>query len=381
MLSVNSNKFAPYDYGDITMSELSTSAIEAQLSTIQDRYLEKDIVSSKALKNIEVDGDKVSVRIELGYPAGSYRNELKQVVETALSRMDQVAQVEVTVEQKVAAHAVQKSLKRIEGIKNIIAVASGKGGVGKSTTSANLALALSSDGAKVGILDADIYGPSMPRMLGMSGTPESKDGSTLEPMENHNLKAMSIGFLVEEDTPMIWRGPMVTQALEQLLRDTNWGSLDYLIVDLPPGTGDTQLTLSQKIPVSGAVIVTTPQDIALLDARKGLAMFEKVEVPVLGVVENMSIHICSACGNAEHIFGQGGGKRMSEEFDVDFLGELPLNISIREQADAGNPTVIADPDGQISDMYREISRKMSARLAEKSKDYTSKFPNIVIQNT
>ena len=363
------------------MSELSTSAIEAQLSTIQDRYLEKDIVSSKALKNIEVDGDKVSVRIELGYPAGSYRNELKQVVETALSRMDQVAQVEVTVEQKVAAHAVQKSLKRIEGIKNIIAVASGKGGVGKSTTSANLALALSSDGAKVGILDADIYGPSMPRMLGMSGTPESKDGSTLEPMENHNLKAMSIGFLVEEDTPMIWRGPMVTQALEQLLRDTNWGSLDYLIVDLPPGTGDTQLTLSQKIPVSGAVIVTTPQDIALLDARKGLAMFEKVEVPVLGVVENMSIHICSACGNAEHIFGQGGGKRMSEEFDVDFLGELPLNISIREQADAGNPTVIADPDGQISDMYREISRKMSARLAEKSKDYTSKFPNIVIQNT
>ena len=381
MLSVNSSTFAPYGYGDITMSELSTSAIEAQLSSVQDRYLEKDIVSSKALKNIEIDGDKVSIRIELGYPAGSYRAELKKVVETSLLSMDQVAHAEVVVDQNIAAHAVQKSLKRIEGIKNIIAVASGKGGVGKSTTSANLALALSSDGAKVGILDADIYGPSMPRMLGMSGTPESKDGSTLEPMENHNLKAMSIGFLVEEDTPMIWRGPMVTQALEQLLRDTNWGDLDYLVVDLPPGTGDTQLTLSQKIPVSGAVIVTTPQDIALLDARKGLAMFEKVEVPVLGVVENMSIHVCSACGNAEHIFGSGGGERMSKEYDVDFLGGLPLNITIREQADAGNPTVIADPDGQISDMYREISRKMSSRLAEKSKDYTSKFPNIVIQNT
>lgn len=363
------------------MSELSNSAIEAQLSAVQDRYLEKDIVSSKALKDIQIEGDKVSVRIELGYPAGSYRNELKQAVEASLSSMDQVASVEVAVEQKVAAHAVQKSLKRIEGIKNIIAVASGKGGVGKSTTSANLALALASDGAKVGILDADIYGPSMPRMLGMSGTPESKDGSTLQPMENHGLKAMSIGFLVEEDTPMIWRGPMVTQALEQLLRDTVWGDLDYLVVDLPPGTGDTQLTLSQKIPVSGAVIVTTPQDIALLDARKGLAMFEKVEVPVLGVVENMSIHICNACGNAEHIFGQGGGEKMSKEYDVDFLGSLPLDIKIREQADNGNPTVIADPDGQVSDMYRDISRKMSARLAEKSKDYSSKFPNIVIQNT
>ncbi|MGB1311135.1 MAG: P-loop NTPase, partial [Leucothrix sp.] len=274
------------------MSELSTAAVEAQLSTVQDQYLEKDIVSCKALKDIQIDGDKVSVRVELGYPAGSYCGELKQVIMTSLTEMEQVAPAEVIVDQKIAAHAVQKSLKRIEGIKNIIAVASGKGGVGKSTTSANLALALASDGAKVGILDADIYGPSMPRMLGMSGTPESKDGSTLEPMENHNLKAMSIGFLVEEDTPMIWRGPMVTQALEQLLRDTNWGDLDYLVVDLPPGTGDTQLTLSQKIPVSGAVIVTTPQDIALLDARKGLAMFEKVEVPVLGVVENMSIHIC-----------------------------------------------------------------------------------------
>ena len=363
------------------MTELSKAAIEAQLETVQDRYLEKDLVSSKALKAIDITDGKVFLRVELGYPAGSYRDELKKEIETLVSAIDGVESVDVVIEQRVAAHAVQKSLKRIEGIKNIIAVASGKGGVGKSTTSANLALALASDGASVGILDADIYGPSQPRMLGISGTPESKDGTTLEPMQNHNLKAMSIGFLVEEDTPMIWRGPMVTQALEQLLKDTNWGELDYLIVDLPPGTGDTQLTLSQKIPVSGAVIVTTPQDIALLDARKGLAMFEKVEVPVLGVVENMSIHICSECGHAEHIFGQGGGERMSEEYHVDFLGSLPLDISIREHADNGNPSLVSDPDGKISDMYRDISRKMSARLAEKSKDYTAKFPNIVIQNT
>lgn len=363
------------------MSELSKAAIEALLENVQDRYLEKDLVSSKAVKAIEITDSKVFVRVELGYPAGSYRDELKGEIETIVSGLEGVLSVDVTIEQRVAAHAVQKSLKRIEGIKNIIAVASGKGGVGKSTTSVNLALALTSDGAQVGILDADIYGPSQPRMLGITGTPESKDGTTLEPMENHNLKAMSIGFLVEEDTPMIWRGPMVTQALEQLLKDTNWGELDYLIVDLPPGTGDTQLTLSQKIPVSGAVIVTTPQDIALLDARKGLAMFEKVEVPVLGVVENMSIHICSECGHAEHIFGQGGGERMSEEYSVDFLGALPLDISIREHADNGNPSVISDPDSKISDMYRDISRRMSARLAEKSKDYTAKFPNIVIQNT
>ncbi|PWQ98458.1 iron-sulfur cluster carrier protein ApbC [Leucothrix pacifica] len=363
------------------MTELSKAAIEAQLETVQDRYLEKDLVSTKALKAIDITDGKVFLRVELGYPAGSYRDELKKEIETLVSAIDGVSSVEAVIEQRVAAHAVQKSLKRIEGIKNIIAVASGKGGVGKSTTSANLALALASDGASVGILDADIYGPSQPRMLGISGTPESKDGTTLEPMQNHNLKAMSIGFLVEEDTPMIWRGPMVTQALEQLLKDTNWGELDYLIVDLPPGTGDTQLTLSQKIPVSGAVIVTTPQDIALLDARKGLAMFEKVEVPVLGVVENMSIHICSECGHAEHIFGQGGGEKMSSEYDVDFLGALPLDINIREHADNGNPSLVSDPDGKISDMYRDISRKMSARLAEKSKDYTAKFPNIVIQNT
>ncbi|PID46787.1 MAG: iron-sulfur cluster carrier protein ApbC [Proteobacteria bacterium] len=363
------------------MAELSVAIIEAQLKAVKDRYLEKDIVTNKAVKAIDIEGNKVSVRVELGYPAGNYREELKHDIEVALSGITGVTETDVTVEQQVAAHAVQKTLKRIEGIKNIIAIASGKGGVGKSTTSVNLALALANDGAQVGILDADIYGPSQPRMLGISGKPESLDGNTLEPMQNYHVKAMSIGFLIDEGTPMIWRGPMVTQALEQLLKDTNWGKLDYLIVDLPPGTGDTQLTLSQKIPVSGAIIVTTPQDIALLDARKGLEMFRKVKVPVLGIVENMSMHICSQCGHAEPIFGQGGGERMSDEYDVNLLGSLPLDIRIREHADSGHPSVVTDPDGKISMIYRDIARKMSAQLAEKAKDYSAKFPNIVIQNT
>ncbi len=363
------------------MSEVTREQIDAVLQGVQERYLEKDIVAANIVKDVDIKGDTVFVRLEQNYPAGGYRDELAEEVKTKLEAEAGIAKAEVTVEQKIAAHTVQKSLKRIEGIKNIIAVASGKGGVGKSTTSVNIALSLAADGATVGMLDADIYGPSQPRMLGISGQPESPDGKTLEPMENYGIKAMSIGFLVEEDTPMIWRGPMVTQALEQLLNDTNWGELDYLIVDLPPGTGDTQLTLSQKIPVSGAVIVTTPQDIALLDARKGLKMFEKVEVPVLGVVENMSIHVCSECGHAEHIFGEGGGKRMADESDVDFLGALPLDYTICQQADEGRPTVVADPDGKNTELYKEISRKMAAKLASKGKDYSTKFPNIVIQNT
>ena len=363
------------------MSEVTREQIDAVLQGIQERYLEKDLVAANIVKDVDIKGDTVFVRLEQNYPAGGYRDELAEEVKAKLEADAGITKAEVTVEQKIAAHTVQKSLKRIEGIKNIIAVASGKGGVGKSTTSVNIALSLAADGASVGMLDADIYGPSQPRMLGISGQPESPDGKTLEPMENYDIKAMSIGFLVEEDTPMIWRGPMVTQALEQLLNDTNWGELDYLIVDLPPGTGDTQLTLSQKIPVSGAVIVTTPQDIALLDARKGLKMFEKVEVPVLGVVENMSIHICSECGHAEHIFGEGGGKRMADESEVDYLGALPLDYTICQQADEGRPTVVADPDGKNTELYKEISRKMAAKLASKGKDYSTKFPNIVIQNT
>jgi ATP-binding protein involved in chromosome partitioning len=276
---------------------------------------------------------------------------------------------------------VQRGVKLIPGVKNIIAVASGKGGVGKSTTAVNLALALSAEGAKVGVLDADIYGPSQPMMLGITGTPQTEDGKTLAPMKGHGIEAMSIGFLIDVDTPMVWRGPMVTQALEQLLRDTRWSDLDYLVVDLPPGTGDTQLTLAQKVPVTGAVIVTTPQDIALIDARKGLKMFEKVGIPILGIVENMSIHVCSKCGHAEHIFGQGGAERMCRDYNVEFLGGLPLDIRIREQADSGKPTVVADPDGQVSEIYRKIARRVAVKIGELAKDMSSKFPNIVIQNT
>lgn len=361
------------------MTEVSRDQVEALLSDIQDRYLEQDIVSAKLVKAIDIDGGNVSVRIVLGYPAAGYHEELKSVV---LAKLEAAgvngAQVVVTTE--VGAHAVQKTVKRQEGIKNIIAVASGKGGVGKSTTAVNLALALQADGASVGVLDADIYGPSQPRMLGISGQPESVDGKTMQPMENHGVKAMSIGFLIDEDTPMIWRGPMVTQALEQLLNDTQWGALDYLVVDLPPGTGDIQLTLSQKIPVSGAIIVTTPQDIALLDARKGLKMFEKVEVPILGVVENMSMHVCSQCGHIEHIFGEGGGESMAEQYNVNYLGGLPLDRSIREQVDGGNPTVIAEPAGKITGIYKDIARRATAKLAQQSKDYSTKFPTIKIQS-
>ena len=358
---------------------MTREQVEAVLKGIKDRYLDQDIVSLHQVKDITTDAGKVAVRVVQGYPAGSYRDELAAEIKAALAAAG-VSDAEVSVTTQVAAHSVQKSVKRKDGIKNIIAVASGKGGVGKSTTAVNLALALSADGASVGMLDADIYGPSQPRMLGISGQPESADGKTLEPMQNHGIKAMSIGFLIEEDTPMIWRGPMVTQALEQLLGDTNWGDLDYLVIDLPPGTGDIQLTLSQKIPVSGAIIVTTPQDIALLDARKGLKMFEKVEVPILGIVENMSMHICSNCGTVEHIFGEGGGQRMAEQYGVNYLGGLPLDIKIREQVDNGNPTVVSDPDGTVAQIYKDISRKASARLAQKAKDYSTKFPTIKIMN-
>ncbi|MFN2348463.1 MAG: iron-sulfur cluster carrier protein ApbC [Thioalkalivibrio sp.] len=363
------------------MSDVSRLQVETALKEIQDPYMEKDLMAAGEVADIRVEGGKVAVDVRFGYPAGGYHATLTEEIKAKVGAIAGVSSVEVKVETRITAHAVQKNLKPMEGIKNIIAVASGKGGVGKSTTAVNLALALAAEGATVGILDADIYGPSQPRMLGIHGKPESKDGRHMEPMENHGLQAMSIGFLIEEDTPMIWRGPMVTQALEQLLRDTRWSNLDYLVIDLPPGTGDVQLTLAQKIPVSGAVIVTTPQDIALLDARKGLKMFEKVEVPVLGIVENMSIHICSKCGHEEHIFGEGGGARMAEEHGVEMLGALPLDIHIREQADSGNPTVVAAPDSRITEIYKEIARRTGARLAVQTKDYSSKFPSIVIQNT
>jgi ATP-binding protein involved in chromosome partitioning len=363
------------------MSAVSQLQIETALKEVVDPYLGKDLVSSKAVTKIAIDGANVSVEVNLGYPADGWKDELAAQFKKRIASVPGVAKSTVTVGWNIGTHAVQQGVKPLQGIKNVIAVASGKGGVGKSTVAVNLALALSAEGAKVGILDADIYGPSQPRMLGVKTKPESKDGRSLEPIQAYRLQVMSIGFLIDEETPMIWRGPMVTQALEQLLKDTNWKNLDYLIIDLPPGTGDIQLTLAQKVPVSGAVIVTTPQDIALLDARRGLKMFEKVDVPVLGIVENMSTHICSKCGHEEHIFGQGGGQRMAEQYGVDFLGALPLDIRIREETDNGQPTVVTDPDCPISQIYRDIARRVAAKLSLQKKDFTAKFPNIVIQNT
>ncbi len=362
------------------MSELTRESIEAAIKEYVEPHLGRNLVAASAIKGIDIEGDQVKVKVTLGFPAKGVAAAIATAVKEKVEAVPGVSMAQVDVDWQIKAHSVQKSLKPIDNIKNIIAVASGKGGVGKSTTAVNLALALSVEGAKVGILDADIYGPSQPRMLGITGKPESKDGTSLEPMNSYDLQAMSIGFLIDEETPMIWRGPMVTQALEQLLNDTNWSDLDYLVIDLPPGTGDTQLTLAQKVPVAGAVIVTTPQDIALLDARKGLKMFQKVEVPVLGIVENMSTHICSKCGHEEHIFGAGGGSAMSEQFGVDLLGSLPLDIRISEETDGGKPTVITEPDSRISETYREIARKTAAKLSLQAKDYAAKFPRIVIQN-
>jgi ATP-binding protein involved in chromosome partitioning len=363
------------------MSSIERADVENLLSTFIDPNNGTDLVSAKTVKAITIDGANVSVKLELGYPAKSYIDELKTGVEQHLKALDGIGNVTVDVSVKIISHTVQQALKPLPNVKNIIAVASGKGGVGKSTTAVNLALALTAEGAQVGILDADIYGPSIPTMLGLSGYPASEDGKTMMPKVSYGVQTNSIGYLVDADQPMIWRGPMVTNALQQLLKDTNWSNLDYLIIDLPPGTGDIQLTLAQQIPVSGAIIVTTPQDIALIDAQRGLGMFEKVNVPVLGIVENMSLHICSNCGHEEAIFGEGGGAAMAERNRVDFLGSLPLDITIRQFADCGRPTVAADPDGRPAQIYREIARKAAAKLALKAKDFSGKFPNIVVQNT
>jgi ATP-binding protein involved in chromosome partitioning len=352
----------------------------AALSELIDPVTQRNYVESRAVKNVKVEGDRVSLDVALGYPARGVVEKVRSQVAERLKQLPGVAHASVNVHSKIVSHAVQRGVKLVPGIKNIIAVASGKGGVGKSTTAANLALALAAEGATVGMLDADIYGPSQPLMLGITGRPTSRDGKTMEPLEGHGIQAMSVGFLIEADTPMVWRGPMVTQALEQLLSETQWKDLDYLVVDLPPGTGDIQLTLAQKVPVTGAVIVTTPQDIALIDARKGLKMFEKVGIPILGIVENMSTHICSNCGHAEEIFGAGGGAKMCKDFNVEFLGALPLTMAIREQADSGKPTVVADPDGQVAAIYKDIARKIAVQVSEKAKDMTSKFPSIVIKN-
>ena len=355
--------------------------IQSTLKICIDPNTGKDFISSKSARNIRVNGSDVSVDIVLGYPAKSVMADVQALVSMALKELPNIGNVTVTMSSRIVAHKAQQGVTLLPNVKNIIAVASGKGGVGKSTTSVNLALALAAEGATVGLLDADIYGPSQPQMLGISGRPESTDGKSMDPMLAHGIQAMSIGFLIDNDTPMVWRGPMVTGALEQLLRDTKWRDLDYLVIDLPPGTGDIQLTLAQKIPVTGAIIVTTPQDIALLDARKGLKMFEKVSIPILGIVENMSTHICSQCGHEEHIFGTGGGALMSKDYSVDLLGSLPLDIKIREQSDGGQPTVIADPNGPIATIYKKIARAAAIKIANSSQDHSTKFPNIVIQNS
>jgi ATP-binding protein involved in chromosome partitioning len=360
---------------------LSEQQIQAALKDVVDTNTGKDLITARCAKNIKIDGADVALDIELGYPAKSQIEPIRRLVVEKLKTIPGVGNVSAHVHSKIVPHTVQKGVKLISGVKNIIAIASGKGGVGKSTTAVNLALALAAEGANVGILDADIYGPSQPQMLGIDGRPESLDGKKLEPMTAHGLQAMSVGFLIDPETPMVWRGPMVTQALTQLLGDTNWHDLDYLVVDLPPGTGDIQLTLAQQVPVTGAVIVTTPQDIALLDARKGLKMFEKVGIPILGIVENMSIHICSKCGNEEHIFGSGGAERMGKDYEVEVLGHLPLDINIRMQVDGGKPTVVADPDGRVAEIYKGIARRVAIKIADSAKDMSSKFPNIVIQNT
>ena len=360
---------------------ISELIIKSTLKLCIDPNTGKDFISSKSIKNIQISGNDVSLDVVLGYPAISQFDAIKSIVHEALSSIDGIGNISISIGSRIVAHKAQQGVGLLPNVKNIIAVASGKGGVGKSTTSVNLALALAAEGASVGLLDADIYGPSQPQMLGISGRPESADGKSMEPMQAHGIQAMSIGFLIDNDTPMVWRGPMVTSALEQLLRETNWKALDYLIIDLPPGTGDIQLTLAQKIPVTGAIIVTTPQDIALLDARKGLKMFEKVSIPILGIVENMSTHICSQCGHEEHIFGAGGGATMSKDYNVDLLGSLPLDIKIREQSDGGMPTVIAEPDDKIAAIYKQIARAAAIKIANASLDHSSKFPNIVIQNT
>ena len=357
-------------------------AIHEKLNAYTDPYLGQTLAEAKAVESVTFAGGTVTAQLVLGFPCADYAGELGSALLNHLQPLLGQNRLELKLRAQITAHAVQRTLKPLANVKNIVAVASGKGGVGKSTTAANLALAWAAQGARVGLLDADIYGPSQPLMMGLAGAkPVSADGKHLTPLHAHGVEVMSIGFMIDQEQPMAWRGPMVTQALTQLLGDTNWGELDYLVVDMPPGTGDIQLTLAQRVPVSGAVIVTTPQDIALLDARKGLKMFEKVEVRVLGVVENMSVHVCSQCGHVEHVFGSGGGARMAAQYGVQLLGELPLDIRIREDADGGSPTVVAEPGSARAQAYMQMARRTAARLSTLNKDYSRAFPKITVEAT
>jgi ATP-binding protein involved in chromosome partitioning len=357
---------------------VSEQSVMEALKGVVDPNTGRDFVSARAVRNLTIADGDVAFDVELGYPAKSQIPALRKALVAAAKAVPGVENVSANLAVKIIPHAVQRGVQLLPNVKNIVAVASGKGGVGKSTTAVNLALALAAEGARVGVLDADIYGPSIPMMMGISGKPESADGKTMEPLENYGVQVMSIGFLVAQDEAMIWRGPMATQALEQLLRQTNWQDLDYLIVDMPPGTGDIQLTLSQRVPMTGAVIVTTPQDIALLDAKKGIKMFQKVGVPILGIVENMAVHVCSNCGHVEHVFGADGGKTMAAEYGMDYLGALPLSMQIRVQADSGEPTVVADPEGEVAGIYKAVARQVALSIAAKNRDFSSKFPSIKI---
>lgn len=361
---------------------LTEERIREYLSEYRDPVLNQDLVEAKALKNIEINSDKVTISIKLGFPLGKYQQQLEKDLLSFLKEKEASAEFNLDISWRVDAHVHPAKVQAMPNVKNIIAVASGKGGVGKSTTSVNLALALKALGANVGILDADIYGPSMPIMLGTQGkSPETIDKKSIMPIQSHGLQSMSIGYLVKPEQAMVWRGPMASGALQQLTNDTQWQNLDYLIIDLPPGTGDIQLTMAQKIPVTAAVVVTTPQDIALADARKAVTMFDKVSVPVLGVVENMAMHTCSNCGHEEHIFGQGGGDILAKEIGVELLGSLPLSLNIREQTDAGEPTVVKEPESDIAQRYVEIAQRMTAKLSLEAKDFKASFPSISIENT
>jgi len=351
-----------------------------------ERYVDPDLAetlgNARAVREVSARGSGYLASIALGFPVGGYQEELAAALQRHLRQEALDLPLEIELHADLRAHAVQRHLQPLAEIKNIVAVASGKGGVGKSTVAVNLALAWAAQGARVGILDADIYGPSQPLMLGLEGEkPSSPDGKRLKPLHSHGVAAMSIGFLVDAEQPMVWRGPMVTQALTQLLSETDWGALDYLVVDMPPGTGDIQLTLAQRVPVAGAVIVTTPQDIALADARKGLKMFEKVSVPVLGIVENMSVHVCSQCGHVEHVFGAGGGARMAAQYGVRLLGELPLDGQIRAETDGGRPTVVAAPDSPRAQAYLQMARRTAAALSQRVRDRSTVFPKIVIEDS
>jgi ATP-binding protein involved in chromosome partitioning len=363
------------------MTDSASSNLRKALESFVVPHTGRPLGGPGAAFELERRGSVWHVTIRVGFPLAASGERLAEAVRLHCGPALVGAPLELSIVSEIVAHAVQHGLKPLPGAHNLIAVASGKGGVGKSTVAVNFALALAAEGAKVGLLDADIYGPSQPRMLGLTGRrPETRDGKVLEPLVAHGIEAMSIGFLVDEQQPMAWRGPMVTSALNQLLTQTRWGDLDYLIVDMPPGTGDIQLTLAQRVPVSGAVIVTTPQDIALADARKGLEMFQKVHVPVLGVVENMSLHICSHCGHEERIFGEHGGRNLSEQYGVPLLGSLPLDRRIREETDQGKPTVAADPTSPIARAFTETALRAAGELAARAKDYSRLFPNITVED-